>query len=188
MRPDPSSLVETLQAAAKGNADAAADLLPQVYDELRRLAQSKLERERPGQTLQPTALVHEAFLRLVGTSDPGWDGRRHFFASAAHAMRQILVEQARRKSAKKRPPREQRREVEGLDIEFEMPLGDVVDVDIALQALEREQPRKAQIVQLRYFAGLTTEEVAAILDVSIGTVERDWRSARAWLQRRLREE
>jgi RNA polymerase sigma factor (TIGR02999 family) len=163
----------------------AAELLPVVYAELRRLAAALTGRLPPGQTLQPTALVHEAYLRLVGDQDPGWSGRRHFFGAAARAMRDILVEQARRKGAHKHGGGAHRVELtEGLAI-IEPPADDLLAVDEAIQGLQAEKPHLAEIAMLRYFAGLSVDETAAVLGVSASTLAREWRFARAWLSRRL---
>ena len=163
----------------------AAELLPVVYAELRRLAVVLSGRLPPGQTLQPTALVHEAYLRLVGDTDPGWNGRRHFFGAAARAMRDILVEQARRKGAHKRGGGARRVELtEGLAI-IEPPADDLLAVDEAIQKLQAEKPYLAEIAMLRYFAGLSVEETAAVLGISASTLAREWRFARAWLVRQL---
>ncbi len=182
---DQESITQVLQAASAGNAQAAQDLLPMVYDELRSLARSRLRKLMPGQTLQPTALVHEAFLRLVGKEDPGWDGRGHFFAAAARAMRQIVVEQARRKMALKRGGDRRRMGSEQAVPIVEPPSDEILAVDEAVKRLERDDPRKGQIVNLRFFARLTTAETATALGVSVGTVEREWRYIRAWLRREL---
>jgi RNA polymerase sigma factor (TIGR02999 family) len=164
---------------------AAADLLPEVYAELRRLAETLTLRLSPGQTLQATALVHEAFLRLVGDSDPGWEGRRHFFGAAAQAMRQILVDQARRRGARKRGGDGHRVELaEGIAY-IEPPADDLLALDEAIQALQGEEPPLAELVLLRYYSGLSVEETAAVLGHSPSTVKRDWRRARAWLSRQL---
>ena len=163
----------------------AADLLPVVYEQLRRLAAALTQRLRPGQTLQATALVHEAYLRLVRDQDPGWDGRRHFFAAAARAMREILIEQARRKATRKHGGAGRRVElVEGLAV-IEPPAEDLLALDEAIQQLGAVEPRLAEVVQLRYYAGLGVEEAAVVLGESERTVYRDWRRARAWLARRL---
>jgi RNA polymerase sigma factor (TIGR02999 family) len=163
----------------------AAELLPVVYSELRRLAVALSGRLPPGQTLQPTALVHEAYLRLVGERDPGWHGRRHFFGAAARAMRNILVERARHKGAHKRGGGGRRVELtEGLAV-IEPPDDDLLAVDDAIQKLQVEKPDLAEIVMLRYFAGLSVDETAAVLGVSASTLAREWRFARAWLVRRL---
>src|SRR5262245_6498724 len=164
---------------------AAADLLPEVYAELRRLAEALTVKLSPGQTLQPTALVHEAFLRLVGDRDPGWEGRRHFFGAAAQAMRQILVDQARRHGARKRGGDGRRVELaEGLAV-LEPPADDLLALDEAIQALQAEEPRLAEIVMLRYYTGLSMEETAGVVGRSVSTVTREWRRARAWLAGRL---
>ncbi|MBU0640424.1 MAG: sigma-70 family RNA polymerase sigma factor [Planctomycetes bacterium] len=181
------SVTRLLRAAADGEPEAAKDLLPLVYEELRTLARARLRRQAPGQTLQPTALVHEAYLRLVGNDDPGWDGRGHFFAAAARSMRDILVEHARRKMAQKRGGGRRRIAADQAEPVFEPPSEDVLAVDEAVRQLERDDPRKGQIVNLRYFARLTTAETASALGVSVGTVEREWRYIRAWLQRELAE-
>ena len=163
----------------------AADLLPVVYAELRRLAVALSGRLPPGQTLQPTALVHEAYLRLVGPQDPGWNGRRHFFGAAARAMRDILVEQARRKGARKHGGGARRVELtEGLAL-IEPPADDVLALDEAIQQLQAEEPRLAEIVMLRYYTGLSVEETAGVVGESDRTVYRAWRRARAWLTRHL---
>ena len=166
-------------------AQPAADLLPAVYDELRRLADALTRQLRPGQTLQATALVHEAYLRLVGDQDPGWQGRRHFFGAAAQAMRQILVEQARRRASHKHGGQGRRLELAEGVAYIEPPADDVLALDEAIQALQADEPLLAEIVMLRYYSGLSVEETAAVLGQSASTVKRDWRRARAWLSRRL---
>jgi RNA polymerase sigma factor (TIGR02999 family) len=159
----------------------AADLLPVVYAELRRLAAVLTSQRAPGQTLTPTALVHEAYLRLVRNQDPGWDGRRHFFGAAAQAMREILIEQARRKGRLKRGGGGRRVELsEGLAW-IEPPAEDMLALDEALGRLQSEDARLAEIVLLRYFSGLSVEETAQVVGASVSTVTRDWRYARAWL-------
>jgi RNA polymerase sigma factor (TIGR02999 family) len=166
----------------------AADLMPAVYDELRRLAQALTLQLRPGQTLQATALVHEAYLRLVGDRDPGWQGRRHFFGAAAQAMRQILIEQARRKASHKHGGQSQRVELaEGMAY-VEPPADDLLALDGAIQKLQASQPHLAEIVLLRYFTGLSVEETASVLGASVRTVYRDWRHARTWLALELGED
>jgi RNA polymerase sigma factor (TIGR02999 family) len=162
-------------------AQAAADLLPVLYAELRRLAAVLTAQRAPGQTLTPTALVHEAYLRLVRNEDPGWQGRRHFFGAAAQAMREILIEQARRKGRLKRGGRGRRVELsEGLAW-IEPPADDVLALDEAIGRLQAEDARLAEIVMLRYFGGLSVEETARVVGVSVSTLTRDWRYARAWL-------
>ena len=166
----------------------AAELLPELYAELRRLATSLTSRLRPGQTLQPTALVHEAYLRLVRHRDPGWEGRRHFFGAAARAMREILIEQARRKDSRKRGGGARRVELsEGLAL-IEPPADDLLALDEAIQQLQAEKPHMAEIVLLRYYSGLSVEETADVIGRSVSTVTREWRFARAWLAGRLGED
>ncbi len=161
---------------------SAEELLPLVYDELRALARSRMAREAPGQTLQATALVHEAYLRLIGNADPGWNGRGHFFGAAALAMRRILVEQARRKARIKHGGDQQAIDVSDAVLAIDPPGTDVLAIDEAVSRLEKEDPRKGKIVNLRYFAGLTVKEAAVALGLSVGTLEREWRFIKAWLQ------
>jgi RNA polymerase sigma factor (TIGR02999 family) len=176
---------ERQQELAAADLQKAADLLPAVYAELRRLAAALTGQLRPGQTLQPTALVHEAYLRLVRNQDPGWDGRRHFFGAAVRAMREILIEQARRKASHKHGGACRRVELtDGLAL-IEPPAEDVVALDEAIQELHAEDPHLAEVVQLRYYTGLSVEETAGVIGVSASTIKRDWRYARAWLARRL---
>lgn len=180
----PSNVTMLLQAAAQGDEQSAARLLPVVYQELRKLAASRLGKVPDGNTLQPTALVHEAYLRLIGGGDPGWQGRGHFFGAAARAMRDILVEQARRKARIKHGGKRERVEIEAAEeggAEIASPTEDMVALDEALRRLEAEDPRKGQVVNLRFFAGLTAEQTAEALGVSLGTVEREWRYVKAWL-------
>ncbi|HKB39355.1 MAG TPA: sigma-70 family RNA polymerase sigma factor [Gemmataceae bacterium] len=168
-----------------GEAQPAAELLAQLYTELRRLAGVLTRQFPPGQTLQPTVLVHEAYLRLVRNQDPGWGGRRHFFGAAARAMRELLIEQARRKASQKGGGQAQRVELaEGLAW-IEPPTDDLLALDEAIGRLQAEDPRLAEIVQLRYFTGLSVEETASVVGASVRTVKRDWRYARAWLARQL---
>jgi RNA polymerase sigma factor (TIGR02999 family) len=176
-----------LTAIMQGDPQAAEALLPLVYDELRRLAAWRLAQERPGQTLQATALVHEAYLRLVGQADSRWDGRRHFFAAAAEAMRRILIDNARRKQAVRHGGGLQRTafEPEQLPIAGGVPEEELLAVDEALEALAAHDARKAELVKLRYFVGFTLEETAAALDLSVRTAKRDWAYARAWLFREI---
>jgi RNA polymerase sigma factor (TIGR02999 family) len=177
-----------LDAATRGDEKAAAALLPLLYQELRRLAHSYMNRQPAGHTLQTTALVHEAYMRLVGNEDPGWNGRGHFFAAAARAMRQILVEQARRKAAIKRGGGARAVSLESNEPEIEPPSDDILALDEALTELEQTDPRKARLVLLHHFAGLTMAESAAALGISVPTAERDWRFARALLFTRLSED
>ena len=172
-----------LDAAAAGDPAAAADLLPLVYDELRKLASARLAEEKPGQTLQPTALVHEAYLRLVDVKQAQhWSGRGHFFAAAAEAMRRILIDQARRKLRPKHGGDRMRIDLDELALPS---AGDRAEIllalDEALNALATVEPAKAELVKLRYFAGLTLEEAAACLGVSLATAKRHWAVARARL-------
>jgi RNA polymerase sigma factor (TIGR02999 family) len=169
----------------KGDPRAADELLPIVYDELRRLGRSLMAKTPPGNTLQPTALVHEAYLRLVGKEDPGWNSRSHFFGAAAHAMRRILVEQARRKAADKHGGGQERLDADDVDLPIEPPADDILALDEALERLRESDTRKADVVMLRYFAGLTIEETAKVLGTSETTVERDWRFARLTLYTQL---
>lgn len=182
MAEQPVGLVtQMLRAASAGDPQAAAELLPLVYSELRQLAQARMAKTPPGNTLQPTALVHEAYLRLVGSDDPGWSSRGHFFAAAAQAMRQILVEQARRKASPKHGGGRKRVDVEQAEPLIEPPAEDLLALDEALARLEQADPRKGRIVMLRYFAGLTAEETAVALGLSVPTVEREWRFIRTFL-------
>jgi RNA polymerase sigma factor (TIGR02999 family) len=164
----------------------AAELLPAVYAELRHLAGVLSARLPAGKTLQPTALVHEAYLKLVRNQDPGWEGRRHFFGAAAQAMREILIDQARRKASIKHGGHGQRIELtEGLAL-IEPPADDLLAVDEAIQRLLGEEPRLGEIVQLRFYAGLSLEETASVVGRSVRTITREWRQARAWLAGQLR--
>jgi RNA polymerase sigma factor (TIGR02999 family) len=174
-----------LQAAQTGDRQAAAELLPLVYDELRKLAAQKLARQPPGQTLQPTAVVPEAYLRIAGDSQVTWEGRQHFFLTAARAMRDILVEQARRKAGPKRGGGRRRQELDDACAVLEPPSDDVLAIHEALGELEARDPLKAQIILLRYFTGLTIDETAAVLSVPARTLDRHWRYPRAWLIKRL---
>ena len=185
---DLKPVTRILRATAEGDARAARDLLPLVYEELRALARAQLRRETPGQTLQPTALVHEAYLRLVGEDDPGWEGRGHFLAAAARAMRRILVDRAREKTALKRGGDRQRVSADRIDEVLQPPSEEILAVNEAVQRLEKEDPRKGQIVNLRYFARMTTAEAAAALGISVGTVGREWKYIRAWLECELHGE
>ncbi len=165
----------------------AEELLPVVYAELRRLAAALSGRLPAGQTLTPTALVHEAYLRLVGHRDPGWEGRRHFFGAAARAMREILIEQARRKGSHKHGGHAHRVELTDGLVVIEPPADDLLALDEAIQKLHAERPDLAEITQLRYYGGLSNEETAEVLGVSVSTLKREWRFARAWLVRQLGE-
>lgn len=183
--PGTVNLTTVLESAARGDPRAAEQLLPLLYGELRRLAHSYMSRQADGHTLQTTALVHEAYMRLVGKEDPGWSGRGHFFAAAAQAMRQILIEQARRKGAVKHGGAVKRVNLETVDPEIQPPSEDLLALNDALTELERSDPRKAKLVMLHYFAGLTMPETAAALGISLSTAEREWRFARALLFTRI---
>ena len=175
-----------LEAAERGDRQAAAQLLPLVYDELRRLASHKLAAEAPGQTLEATALVHEAYLRLVGEADRRrWDNRRHFFAAAAEAMRRILVESARRRHSQKRGGGLGRQDLETADIAAPEPPEDLLALDEALTKLTAADPSAAELVKLRYFAGLSLPDAAKVLDVAPRTADRLWAYAKAWLHREM---
>lgn len=181
-----NEITQILAQIDSGDPSVAEQLLPLVYGELRRLALAKLALEQPGQTLQATALVHEAYLRLVGSGahEPSWDSRGHFFAAAAEAMRRILIEQARSKQTRKRGGAARRvgwNEVASYVADDVDSRDDLLALDEALALLEREDPAKAQLVKLRYFAGLTLEETASALGISLATAKRHWIYARAWL-------
>src|SRR5215470_5500476 len=181
-----NDVTRILSAIEQGDPSAAELLLPLVYDELRRLAAQKLAQEKPGQTLQPTALVHEAYLRLVDTEQaPHWNSQGHFFAAAAVAMRRILVEQARRKQADKHGGGRLRVDLPEALAAPEARSDDLVALDEALSRLERHDPDAAQLVKLRYFAGLSHQEAAEALGISRGAADRLWALARAWLFRQL---
>jgi RNA polymerase sigma factor (TIGR02999 family) len=175
-----------LHAAHADDPTAAAELLPLVYNELRRLAAHRLSREGPGQTLQPTALVHEAYLRLIGDKDGArWENRGHFFAAASEAMRRILVDEVRRKRSQKRGGRMARQEMDAAELAAPEPREDLLALDEALTQLTGSEPIAAQVVQLRYFGGLTIPEAAKVLHISPRTANRHWTYARAWLHQRL---
>ena len=182
-----SDVTQLLEAAAAGDTQAADRLLPLVYDELRKLAAAKMLHERPGQTLDSTALVHEAYLRLAGRGpEPaGFANRAHFFAAAAEAMRRILIENARRKRRDKRGGDRQRVDLDAVAPDVSGPTLDVLALDEALGQLAAEDARKASLVRLRYFAGLSLEVAAECLGVSRATASREWAYARAWLYDRL---
>lgn len=168
-----------------GDATAANDLMGLVYDELRRLAASKLARERAGQTLQPTALVHEAWLRLGGDEQPAWQNRRHFLAAAAEAMRRILIDRARQRQAVRRGAGAECVSLDELELPSAMPDDRLVALSEALDRLAEAAPEKAELVKLRYFTGLTLEQVAEAQGVSLATAKRAWTFARVWLLREM---
>jgi RNA polymerase sigma factor (TIGR02999 family) len=186
-----AAVTRVLRAIESGDPDAAAALLPLVYDELRALAKARLAQERPGQTLQPTALVHEAYLRLVGPGGPNdarWNGRPHFFGAAAEAMRRILIDRSRARKAAKRgggegPARDL--DLDALPLSIDGLTGDLLDLDAAMTALAAEDPAKGELVRLRFYAGLTLEQAGRVLGLSPATADRHWAYARAWLYSRL---
>jgi RNA polymerase sigma factor (TIGR02999 family) len=183
---DPDQPVtDLLQAAQAGEAGAAERLLDAVYEQLHRLARARMAALPPGQTLQPTALVHEAYLRLIDRADVPWESRQHFFFAVARAMRDILVEQARRKAGPVRGGGRRRQELDEACAVIEPPAENVLAVHEALEELEKQDPFKAQIVLLRYFSGLTTAETADVLGLPERTLDRQWRYVRAWLLKRL---
>jgi len=183
-----SDATRILEAIDRGDPQAAEQLLPLVYEELRRLAAQRLSAEKPGQTLQATALVHEAYLRLVGSSAQGgstWNSRGHFFAAAAEAMRRILIDSARQKARPKHGGDRRRFEFDELDLADESAADDVLALDESLEKLATVDQTIADVVKLRYFAGLTIQETAANLDISVRTANRHWAYAKAWLFREL---
>ena len=183
-----SEFTQILARAQDGDAQASQDLLPLVYGELRRLAAAKMAREAPGQTLQPTALVHEAWLRLGGDNQPDWQNRSHFLAAAAEAMRRILVESARRKLRLKRGGGSEKIELHESALEAPVEDEKVIQVHEALDALAAEDPQKAEIVKLRFFAGLNHHEIAALLGVNEKTVRRHWEVAKVRLFQSIKAE
>lgn len=187
--PEPGRITRLLQDIGAGDRQASAELMPLVYGELRRLARARMAAERPGQTLQPTALVHEAYVRLVGDADPGWDNRGHFFAAAAEAMRRILVEHARRQSRQKHGGALRRTTLDGkISTEEGMEPEELLAIDRALDRLEARDENMARVVELRFFAGLTMEETAAAMSISERTAYRAWDRARVWLKRDIARE
>ena len=183
-----SDITRILSQIESGDPAAAEQLLPLVYGELRKLAAAKLAQEKPGQTLQATALVHEAYLRLVGPSNaPTWDSRGHFFAAAAEAMRRILVEAARSKARQKRGGQRQRLDIDAVDMAIEASPDQLLAIDEALDKFQREDAAAYELLKLRYFAGLNIEQAAAALGISAATAYRHWNYARAWLHCELLE-
>jgi RNA polymerase sigma factor (TIGR02999 family) len=183
-----STVTHLLDALARGDRQAGNELLPLVYEELRRLAGQKLTREKPGQTLQPTALVHEAYLRLIGDdANLHFDGRGHFFTAAAEAMRRILVDNARRKHRPRHGGDHRRVDADPDSLLAPAPSVDLLALDDALIRLAEEAPARAELVKLRFFAGLTMPEAAAALGISLATAERYWTYARTWLYAELSE-
>jgi RNA polymerase sigma factor (TIGR02999 family) len=188
-----SDVSRILSAIERGDPQAAEQLLPLVYEELRKLAAQKLAQERPGQTLQATALVHEAYLRLVegseresGATPRNWNSRGHFFAAAAEAMRRILIENARRKGRIKHGGSGRRVDLEGIALAIDMPVDELLTLDEALTGLAERDPKTAELAKLHCFAGLSIEQAAEVLDISPRTAYRDWAFAQAWLYRAIR--
>ena len=182
-----SEITRILEAVKNGDRQAAEELLPVTYQELRRIAGHMMANEREGHTLQPTALIHEAYLRLADSEgrQPDWDCRAHFFTAAAEAMRWILIDHARRKLSKKRGGNKGRTPLDKADFEIELPPDELIAIDEALKKLEIENPKAAEVVKLRYFAGMTVPEAATILGIAPRTVDRTWQGAKAWLFREL---
>ena len=183
-----SDVTRILNSIQQGDPKAAGELLPLVYDELRKLAAARMAREAPGQTLQSTALVHEAWLRLVGDANPRFDGRAHFFAAAAEAMRRILVERARRRQRLRHGGGWERVEADAVEIPVALDDEKIIQVNEALDKLESESPEEAQIVKMKFFVGMKSEEIADALGVSEKTVPRHWAHAKAWLYECIRRQ
>ena len=181
-----TDITRVLEAARQGDPRAATELLPLVYTELRKLAAAKMAREAPGQTLQPTALVHEAWLRVSGPGQANYQNRAHFFAAAAEAMRRILIDSARRKHAQRRGGGQARVELEEAGIAAPVNDEQLLVVHEALDRFAAEDPAKVELVKLRFFVGLSVEEAAEVLGVSVPTVKRHWSYAKAWLYREMR--
>lgn len=181
-----SEATRILNCVSRGESKAADELFPLVYRELRKLASAKMVSEQAGHTLQPTALVHEAWMRLVGSENPQFDGRGHFFAAAAEAMRRILIERARRKQTAKRGAGFERLDLEHADIAIHASDETLLVVNDALDKLAKEDPQVAELVNLRFFAGMTNEEAAGALGISVRTAKRHWTFARAWLYDEIR--
>ena len=181
-----SDVTQLLNAIEQGDPKAAGQLLPLVYDELRKLAASRMANEAPGQTLQPTALVHEAWLRLGGAPDQAWESRAHFFGAAAEAMRRILIENARRKKALRHGAGQAQLDVQEVEISAPAPDDQMLAIDEALNKLATLDKGKAELVKLRFFVGMTIEEAAAVLGISEATAKRWWIYARAWLYAEVR--
>ena len=180
-----SDVTRILDAIGEGDPNAADELLPLVYEELRRLAAYKMSNEAPGQTLQPTALVHEAWLRLTGNENVKWDGRAHFFGAAAEAMRRILIENARRNKALRHGGGQQRLDIQDVEIVAAASDDELLAINEAMERFALRDERKAELVKLRYFGGLKVEEAAKVLGISEPTAKRWWAYARAWLFRQI---
>ena len=184
--PSKGSVTQLLQAVSQGHASAQQELWSLIYEELHGLARGQMVNEPAGVTLQSTALVHEAYLRLIGNENVQWANRRHFFGAAANAMRRIRIDEARRRGRQKRGGGQQRVPIDEADAVFDQDPAQVLAIDEALVKLEQTDPRKAEIVMLRYFAGLSVDETARAMGVSPRTVDSEWRFAKAWLHRELR--
>lgn len=182
-----SEITRILEGAQRGDPKAAEELLPLVYDELRKLAAARMAAIPPGQTLQPTALVHEAYVRLVGSSPNPWNGRGHFFSAAAEAMRRILIDRARQKGSQKRGGGWQRFNLEDVDLAAETDSDVLLILDEALGAYSAQDPIGAELIKLRFFAGVPNHEAAALLGISERTAKRTWAFARAWLYDEIRK-
>ena len=180
-----SDVTSILSAIERGEAKAADELLPLVYQELRKLAAARMANETPGHTLQPTALVHEAYIRLIGDPNRKWDGRAHFFGAAAEAMRRILIDSARRKRALRHGGEFQRLDIQDIEVTAKTAPDELLEVDEALEKFAAHDPQKAELVKLRYFAGLTIEEAAEALGISPATAKRWWTFSRAWLYQEM---
>jgi RNA polymerase sigma factor (TIGR02999 family) len=183
-----TDVTRILNAIEQGNGQAANELIPLVYEELRLLAAQKLSQEKPGQTLQATALVHEAYMRLVGTEVQHWDSRGHFFAAAAEAMRRILVEKARHKRSIQQGGNYKKIDLSEAFIAIEEPKEEILAVNEALDKLANEDARLAEVVKLRYFAGLTLDQIAAVMGIGRRTADRYWALGRAWLYREITQQ
>jgi RNA polymerase sigma factor (TIGR02999 family) len=177
-----TDVTRILNAIEQGDEKAADELLPLVYEELRRLATQKMSHEPPGQTLQATALVHEAYIRLVGSEELNWNNRGHFFAAAAEAMRRILIDNARRKQRLKRGGGQRKVDIDDALLSIEEPSINLIALDEALVKLSKDDPIKAKLVELRFFAGLTMEQAAGVLGIAHSTADEHWAYARAWLR------
>jgi len=183
-----SDITRVLRAIGNGDGQAAEELLPLVYDELRKLAAARIAYEQPGQTLQATAIVHEAWLRLVSDGERSWQNRSHFFGAAAEAMRRILIENARRKAALKRGGGQLRMDIAEVELADASPDDTILLIDDALKELEIEAPEKARIVVLKFFGGLTNQQIAENLGTTERTIERQWAFAKAWLYAKIKAE
>jgi RNA polymerase sigma factor (TIGR02999 family) len=181
-----TDITQILQAFGRGDGRASEELLPLVYDDLRRHAMNQMARESPGQTLQPTALLHEAWLRVIGGGERKWENRAHFFGAAAEAMRRILIENARRKSRLKRGGDQVRVDIENVELAATTPDEKILLINDAIEKLQTQDPEKAQVVVLKFFGGRTNQEVAETMGVTERTVERHWAYAKAWLFQSIR--